>query len=978
MSEYWRSVLQACGGSAALGAGGVPGSAATDTLGRRELIQLLGGSLALAGLGGCNQRPREQILPYVTSPRELTPGLPLDYATSMELDGFAVGLLVKSHEGRPTKVEGNPLHPASLGASGVYEQASVLSLYDPSRLRGPLQDRMPVSWERALAALQGPASWRPWFVLPPQSSPVTIAWLGRVRERYPGARFCFHAALSRQAHYQAAAAAFGEPLEAQPDFSASRVVLALDSDFLSQGPMSLRWAREFSERHAPRVPSAEMNRLYALESTLSPTGSVADHRLALRSTDVPRLALWLLAELARNDARARLPGLSALGELPSVEGSEHAAWVRALADDLLRHWGTGLVLAGPQQSLATHALALALNGALGSFGRTLRLTAPALLEPAGAESLGTLRAAIDQGEVDALLVLDCDPVYGSDPELGLEAAFARVPLTVQLTSHSNATSRACRWLLPLSHYLESWGDSRALDGTVSQVQPLLEPLHASRSLLEVVAACAGAPRPNGHALVQAHWRSQLGVRSVADFDAQWATRLQHGLQPGSAFPELRREPDWGRLLTLARTALTPAPRDGYELSLPVSPSVYDGRFAHNAWLLELPDPITKQMWGNALRISAEDASRLGLSTGSVVELSRVGRAVRAPVLVAPGQAPGTLALALGFGQSGSGTLGDGVGVDAGPLRAATEGAFLRVQLRATSQRARLAIRQQTQDQQGRGLALATSLAAYRQDPSFTRAARGPQASLLPVLQQASTGPLAGLQWGMTIDTTLCTGCSACVIACQAENNVPVVGPREAARGHEMHWLRIDSYAAEAQSPVGVIHQPMLCQHCEAAPCEYVCPVNATVHSPDGLNEMVYNRCIGTRFCSNNCPYKVRRFNWFDYADDDALARLQKNPEVTVRERGVMEKCTYCVQRIRGAERQARIERREVAPGEVVTACQQACPTQAIQFGALSHGGTAMVEWRQEPRRYSVLHELGTRPRTQYLAKVTNQNPELPR
>jgi molybdopterin-containing oxidoreductase family iron-sulfur binding subunit len=629
---------------------------------------------------------------------------------------------------------------------------------------------------------------------------------------------------------------------------------------------------------------------------------------------VPRLALWLLAELARNDARARLPGLSALGELPSVEGSEHAAWVRALADDLLRHWGTGLVLAGPQQSLATHALALALNGALGSFGRTLRLTAPALLEPAGAESLGTLRAAIDQGEVDALLVLDCDPVYGSDPELGLEAAFARVPLTVQLTSHSNATSRACRWLLPLSHYLESWGDSRALDGTVSQVQPLLEPLHASRSLLEVVAACAGAPRPNGHALVQAHWRSQLGVRSVADFDAQWATRLQHGLQPGSAFPELRREPDWGRLLTLARTALTPAPRDGYELSLPVSPSVYDGRFAHNAWLLELPDPITKQMWGNALRISAEDASRLGLSTGSVVELSRVGRAVRAPVLVAPGQAPGTLALALGFGQSGSGTLGDGVGVDAGLLRAATEGAFLRVQLRATSQRARLAIRQQTQDQQGRGLALATSLAAYRQDPSFTRAARGPQASLLPVLQQASTGPLAGLQWGMTIDTTLCTGCSACVIACQAENNVPVVGPREAARGHEMHWLRIDSYAAEAQSPVGVIHQPMLCQHCEAAPCEYVCPVNATVHSPDGLNEMVYNRCIGTRFCSNNCPYKVRRFNWFDYADDDALARLQKNPEVTVRERGVMEKCTYCVQRIRGAERQARIERREVAPG----------------------------------------------------------------
>jgi len=963
------------------------------SLGRRELIQLLGASLALAGLAGCGQRPRERILPYVATPRDLTPGLAQDYATSMELDGFAVGLLVKSHEGRPTKIEGNPLHPASLGASGVYQQASVLSLYDPSRLRAPQELGMPSSWDAAFAALRGlalrgpglrgpglrgPDGWRPWFVLPPQSSPLVLHQLARVRERYPATRVTYHTALSRQTIYQASEALFGEPLEVQPDFSASRVVLALDSDFLSQGPMSLRWARDFSARRAPRAAIPEPNRLYAVESTPSPTGSVADHRLALRSSEVPRLAALLLGELARSDARARLAGLEAFGELPSSDGSERQPWLRALAGDLLKHWGECLVVAGPQQPFEVQVLALALNGALGSFGRTLRLTQPALSEPLGASSLADLRRASDAREIDALVVLDCDPLYDADPALGLDAAFGRVPLSVQLSQHVNATSRACRWLLPQSHYLESWGDSRAFDGTVSMVQPLIEPLYASRSTPELLAACAGDRSPSGYALARAYWRAQLAGRSDAEFASEWAARLQRGLVQESAFPELRREPDWGRALARARGAQQPAAAGGYELQLAASPNVYDGRFAHNAWLLELPEPITKQSWGNALRIGPEDAGHLGLENGSIVELSRGERQLRAPVVVVRGQAAGTLALARGYGQSGSGTLADGVGIDARALREQLDGAFTRVELRPTGERQELILRQLTQEQHGRGLALATSLAAYRRDPEFTREARGKQPSLLPVVQQASTGPLAGLQWGMTIDTTLCTGCSACVVACQAENNVPVVGQREAGRGHLMHWLRIDTYEAEGESPPGAIHQPMLCQHCENAPCEYVCPVNATTHSPDGLNEMVYNRCIGTRFCSNNCPYKVRRFNWFDYSDDAPLARLQKNPEVTVRERGVMEKCTYCVQRIRGAERQARIERRELRPGEVVTACQQACPTQAIQFGALSHAGTPMVEWRQEPRRYAVLHELGTRPRTLYLAKVSNENPELGR
>jgi molybdopterin-containing oxidoreductase family iron-sulfur binding subunit len=682
-----------------------------------------------------------------------------------------------------------------------------------------------------------------------------------------------------------------------------------------------------------------------------------------------------------------LPGIEAFGDLPSLGqrgapaeqvGSERPAWIRALAADLLKHWGECLVVVGPQQPLEMQVLALALNGALGSFGRTLRLTRSALVDPLGSSSLGDLRSAIDARAVDALLVLDCDPLYDADPALELEAALQRVPLSAQLATHGNATSRACRWSLPASHYLESWGDSRAFDGTLSMVQPLIDPLYASRSVLELLAACAGERSPSGYGLARRYWRQELAQLSDADFAAEWAARLQRGFVQDSAFTAVQREPNWARALTLARSARQAEPEGSYELQLAESHNVYDGRFAHNAWLLELPEPITKQSWGNALRIGTEDADRLGLSSGGVVELSRAGRTLRAPVVVVRGQAPGTLALPRGYGQSGTGTLADGVGVDARSLRDKPVGAFSKVELRATGERQELAIRQLTQQQHGRGLALSTSLSAYRRDPDFTREARGKQPSLLPVVRQASTGPLAGVQWGMTIDTTLCTGCNACVVACQAENNVPVVGAREAGRGHLMHWQRIDTYEAEGESPPGVIHQPMLCQHCENAPCEYVCPVNATTHSPDGLNEMAYNRCIGTRFCSNNCPYKVRRFNWFDYSDDTPLALLQKNPDVTVRERGVMEKCTYCVQRIRGAERQARIERREIQPGEVVTACQQACPTQAIQFGALGHTGTPMVEWREEPRHYAVLHELGTRPRTLYLAKVSNDNPELER
>jgi hypothetical protein len=570
--EYWRSVLAACGPSA---------SGENASLGRRELFQLFGASLALAGLSGCVQRPREQILPYVKTKQAGVPGVPLDYATSMTMDGFAVGLLVRSHEGRPTKVEGNPLHPASLGASGVFEQASVLSLYDPSRLRGPLLHGVPTTWESALGGLRGARSWRPWFVLPPQSSPSNIAWIRRIAERYPEARFCYDTPLSRRAAYRASEALFGEPLELQYDFTASAVVLSLGADFLSRGPMSLRWARDFSARHRPQPAAGEMSRLSQMEAWPSPTGSVADHRLAVRSGEIPFLGAALLGEVLANVDGGLVPGLAAWGPLPRAEQTPHAEWLRALARDLVRARGTSLVIAGNEQPEETHVLALALNGVLGNLGHTVQLTAPVLEEPLGRESLETLVDAIRADRVDAVVICDGNPAYTAPPELELGRWLVQVQRSAHLTYQANETSRLCQWTLPLAHYLESWGDARAYDGTLSHVQPLIEPIYPARSLLEVLANIARDTAPEGRVLLREHWQTELGAR----FEREWPDRLRQGLAPGSAFERVGASIDAARASALVRPALTPPQLAGLELNLRPSTALHDGRFANNAWLL---------------------------------------------------------------------------------------------------------------------------------------------------------------------------------------------------------------------------------------------------------------------------------------------------------------------------------------------------------------------------------------------------------
>jgi Fe-S-cluster-containing dehydrogenase component len=961
-----------------------------NELDRRDVLRLLGASAALAGFGACTQSPREKILPYAHPPREVTPGTPTPYATSMVIDGFAMGLLVQSHEGRPTKIEGNPDHPASLGATGAHHQASVLDLYDPGRPSSVRRDGGLSSWADLLRDLSQPAlsqpslsppslsqpsSFRPWFVLPPQSSPLMASLIDRIRQRHPAARFSFVTPISRRRVYEATQTLFGRLLEPQYDFARGRVVLSLGADFLGGMAHSVRWSREFARARRAASPAAEMNRLYALESTLTATGGMADHRAAVRPSVHASIAAAILREVV---ARSAAPGADPLGSgrlpaalvagLPPLESPAETAFVRAAAQDLVQARGASVVIAGDAAPLEVHLLAHALNAVLDNWGQTVWFSEPALLPVDARASLADLAAAIDARAVDRVLVLDSNPVYFAPPGLELERRLRAVPDSLHLTAFENETSRACRSTAPLSHYLESWGDARAFDGTTSFIQPLIEPIHPSRSVVEVLAACAGEPSPRGHLLLTEHYRRVLGAR----FETRFEEQLRAGLIADSAAPRLSPEADFGQAVEPLRAAWAARVPNTLELHFETSPSLYDGRFANNAWLLELPHPSTKQTWGNGAVISPALAAAWGVENGRVLELEIEGTRVEAPALILPGQGRDVVTLALGYGQTGPQLVGAGVGVNAYVLRA-TDRDFARpLGVRVTERSEALAITQDHGHARGRPLALRASLDEYRRHPDLTAHLRGAQPTLLPMHNERAAGP----QWAMTIDTSICLGCNACVIACQAENNVPVVGKREVQRGREMHWLRIDRYFEGHDEDPRVIHQPMACQHCELAPCEYVCPVNATVHSPDGLNEMVYNRCIGTRFCSNNCPYKVRRFNWFEFTGLPTTEQLARNPDVTVRERGVMEKCTYCVQRIRRSERQARVEQREIAAGEVTSACQQACPTEAIQFGSLTHAGTKLVEWRKEARAYAVLHELGTRPRTQYLAKIDNPNPEL--
>ncbi len=1005
-----------------------------DGVSRRRFLSLMGASLALAGLAGCSVKPApmSKIVPYVSPPRDMVPGEPLFFATTMTAAGAAVGLLVESHMGRPTKVEGNPDHPASLGATGIHHQASILGLYDPDRSQVVTHLGRTRTWDEFVAAMRATLAVqraRRGAGVRILSEPIVSPSLARLRRQIEGAlpeaRWHVYEPVNRDHQLRGLRNAFGEDLSVRYDFRRADVVLSLDADFLSGAPATLRYARDFTSRRrggegAADAQPAQMNRLYVVETAVTNTGAKADHRLPLRAGRIEDFARAVASAIG-------------LGPGAPVEPAWEK-WIGALARDLTRRRGRAIVIAGERQPAAVHLLAHALNHHLGNAGQTVFYTPPVEDRPVlQTESLGELVRDMAGGKVEVLVVLGANPVYTAPADFDFAKAVQRVALRVHLGLYQDETARLCHWHIPEAHYLETWGDARAFDGTASLVQPLIQPLYQGRSALELAALLAASREIPGEEIVQTTWREHWDkARSAGEFSDFWKTSLHDGIIRGTAFAakSVALRDDWQMLLGAPGMRQPPASenRPGssppLELTFEPDPTVYDGSFANNGWLQELPKPLTKLTWDNAVLMSPSTAEALGVGFGEyahggehggyhmpVVELHLDGRSVRAPVWIMPGHADGAVTVSLGYGRTAAGRVGgmhpgtegfhnevtqnswgivggerDPVGFNAYALRTSEHPWFASgLRLATTGSNCVLACTQQHHLMENRSLVRSATLGEYRQDPGFaskpleerqrevTRRAQEPLDFYQPFDYEP---PLH--KWGMVIDLTACIGCNACVVACQAENNIPVVGKAQVAYGREMHWIRVDRYTrGPAARPDEFHFQPVPCMHCEHAPCEYVCPVEATIHSAEGLNEMVYNRCVGTRFCSNNCPYKVRRFNFFHYADYETPSlRLQYNPDVTVRSRGVMEKCSYCVQRIRHAEIDAEREGRPIRDGEVLTACQAACPAQAIVFGDLNDPKSAVAAQKNSPLNYGLLAELNTAPRTTFLAALRNPNPEL--
>ena len=941
---------------------------------RREFLRIAAASLAAAGLAGCWKTPEERIIAYGNRPPELTPGNALHYATAWTLDGHAMGLLVTAREGRPIKIEGNPDHPSSRGATSAIDQAALLQLYDDNRAKRFRLRRATSEFKTVLQTLhvlarahESDRGARLRFLLEPGASPLLTHLRERIQGRFPRTRIDAWSPISEEAAFAGAELAFGRPLAAAPELKLAKVVVSIDHDFLGSLPGCVRLARDFAER---REPGPEMNRLYVAEATLTVTGGFADHRLRMKPSSLPELALALAAEVAHETGQAAL----AAAVRPSRGLDEYQRkWVRAAAKDLAKNRGQAVVLVGRGQPAWVHALAHGINEALGAHGQTVRLFEPATDDVrSGPTVLKRLADEAAAGELGTLVVTAHNPVFTAPADIDFGAALDRIPETIYWAHFEEETSRRCASVLPAAHFLESWGDARAFDGTASIIQPLIQPLFGGVTEADVLSPFAGLAGPSTHDLLKSFWQER--AHGHGDFQPTWEDWLAKGLVPDTARTPEKATPRFDAIAAAVKSA--PPPREGaLELQFLPDAKVLDGRFAMNAWLQELPDPVTKNSWDNALLVSPATAGALGIYRGQAVELTHRGAKLTAVTYQLPGQPDGVLTLSLGYGGiTSEHDEGQVAGVNAYRLRHSdAPWSDAEPKVRPLQSWPMVANTQHHGTMEGREIALEKTADDFHAHPD----ALVDKAKVPEHLYFQDPEIPGQYQWAMTVDLNRCTGCSACVIACQAENNIPCVGKAAVNNGREMHWLRIDRYFTGALDDPGMITQPMLCQHCEAAPCEYVCPVNATVHSDEGLNEMVYNRCVGTRYCSNNCPYKVRRFNFVDYHRQmPEVTQMLQNPDVTVRARGVMEKCSYCVQRIERARIRTRIEGREIHDGEVVTACAQACPTQAITFGTLTDAKAKVVELRASKRRYDVLSDLGTRPRTGYLLRIKNPNPEL--
>jgi len=1010
-----------------------------DSADRRHFLKIMGASMALAGLGmaGCRRWPQEQIVPYANRPAGRDPGVPVQYATCMELGGAARALLATSHDGRPTKIEGNDRHPAGRGAADIFAQASVLDLYDPDRSRSVLREGKKATWREFtdwasghFAGLRDSRGHGLAVLAEASSSPSLRAMRRRFVELYPRATWHEYEPLNNDGEVEGARLAFGAPYRTHLDLAHAAVIISLDADFLGVHPDALRHIGDFAAGRRADDAARTMNRLHVFESDFTLTGANADHRSAVRSADIALVAAFFAARILGDEALKRFEEDAAAGRALTTELRRD---LEAAVTDLQAHRGSGVLVAGPRQPAQVHLLMHLMNEALGNVGRTVAYTRQPD-QPGHAESIHALAGRLEEGTVQTLVMLGGNPVYNAPADLRFVSLLEKAAVTIHLSDYNDETSQWCDWHINRAHYLETWGDGRAWDGTYSVCQPLIEPLFQGKSALELLAALTDDGFATGQSIVQRTFTDMVGGEN----GPLWRQTLHDGLLAGSAPPKETPAVDRGGLhqATQALFARWSASSGGWEVVFSPHPTLYDGRFANNGWLQEVPDPMTKLTWDTAVLLSPAAAEELGVSRGDMVRIGLADRSIEAAVMIQPGLPARSVILPLGGGRAFEGRICTGAGFDFYRLRTSEMMSFAggatitkipgSYELATTQDHHTIDVEtvagRSIQDRLP-ALFREADLEEYRHHPDFARH-RTHVVHRLSLFEedlphQAGEGDYA---WGMSIDLNACVGCGACIVACQAENNIPIVGKDQVKRGREMHWIRVDRYFKFAERSdkydpnrvQAVAVQPVVCMHCQNAPCEQVCPVAATVHDKDGLNVMVYNRCIGTRYCSNNCPYKVRRFNYFDYhrrgplraqpgrllqvedeyfteksATPDELKQLQFNPEVTVRMRGVMEKCTYCVQRISRArivaknayaqlpqaEKEKRKDRRiAIEDGAITPACAQTCPARAIVFGDLKDPDSRIAGLRRHERSYEMLEELNVKARTTYLAKLRNPAP----
>ncbi|MCB2231552.1 TAT-variant-translocated molybdopterin oxidoreductase [bacterium] len=945
---------------------------------RRSFLTLMGASIALAGLAGC-RRPVEKIVPYVERPEEVIPGEPLTFATNMPFGTAAYGLLSRSNDGRPTKLEGNPEHPSTLGGANVFIQAAILGLYDPDRSQQPMQKGVKSDWDAFVDFYRSQLHQRyldnkgeGLAVLSESFASPTMARLKAAFEKnFPRARWATYEPISEENSYDGIEIATGRDYQPVYHFDKAKTILALDSDFLGREGNTVANARGFASTRKVESKKDGMSRLYVAESSYTITGGMADHRYRLKSGDVGPFAIAVAKELQKQGVR-----IDGYGDV-TVDGSHFdSTWIRVVAEDLRAAGANAIVIAGHGQPAWVHALVYAINHALNASGTTVEYHEMRDVSRPRRAQVKDLVAAMNAGSVETLLIIGGDPVYNAPVDLSFGSALGKVKNTIHLSAYNDDTSRQCTWHLPRTHFLESWGDVRSFDGTLGVVQPLIEPLFASRSDIEFLSLINSGTLSAGYDAVRETWQSVLGG---GGFENAWRVVLHDGLLKDSASKPSKPNPRSGEI---ARAIRPVKASEGLEVTFKSS-NTFDGRFANNGWLQELPDAMTKLAWDNAALISQSTAKKFGVNNEDMVRLDLGGRSLETVVWISPGHADDSVTLLLGYGREKLGRVADGVGFNTYALRTFDAPYIVPGgNMQRTGGTYELATTQDHGSMEGRPIVRETTLAEYQSsDTPHFYPDKPHHPPLVPLWDEHSYDE--GYQWGMVIDLNSCIGCNACTVACQSENNIPIVGKEQVRHGREMHWIRLDRYyASEPGNPAGMdepetVFQPMACQHCENAPCESVCPVAATVHDKEGLNVMVYNRCIGTRYCSNNCPYKVRRFNFFNYTKDyPEIYKMTQNPDVTVRSRGVMEKCTYCIQRISHAKIGAKAQGRTVADGEIQTACQQACPAKAITFGNINDPESAVAKAKKINRDYRVLEEYNIKPRTSYLARLRNPHPEL--